>query len=468
MKTSIPKFGAMLLASSIIILAGTLPAADDAAHQALINPDFSQPLIGEDPPGWFRAMIPGMTESLEAGRGEEGGEYYLYMTQKGSQPNLFNNWAQRLDNPPIGATLTLSAELATSGVTGPGAAALVMLFDANGNDCGSVSSEGQVIITGDVPFTPITLQSAVPPAAQTAIVRFGLLPGSEGTLKVRRTSLMVKNGASVVDSVSSPRAASWEAGLELLINGDFEAPVVVGHPPGWFRAMIPNQTDGLSAGVSAAGDRGQVAYIYQNGLKARVINNWAQRLDIVPIGATLRLQADVKTHDLPENTGFIMVQCWGDGERLLAAATTQTSQPLGGSADWKTVGCEVTVPVGTQTIIVRCGLSNAGNIWFDNVSLTIVKAPVQDAVAATGVAAPLGATDAVRGVRVDEAYLKQLEQVNGISRQVEAAVREAMPQGGDQRTEIFALGGGKFDIVVHLDLTAGDAVAPNPDSADVK
>jgi len=76
-------------------------------------------------------------------------------------------------------------------------------------------------------------------------------------------------------------------------------------------------------------------FIKQDGVKASLVNNWAQRLELIHIGARLRLTADIKTENVPENTGFVMIQCWdmrgAEEGKLLTAATTQGDQPIGGT-----------------------------------------------------------------------------------------------------------------------------------------
>ena len=70
-----------------------------------------------------------------------------------------------------------------------------------------------------------------------------------------------------------------------------------------------------------------------------------------------------------------------------------------------------------------------------------------------GAPRPGGAgTDAGRGVKVDENYLEQLGRARAAAERIEAAGRAALGERGEVRTEIFALGDGKFDVVVHLNL----------------
>ena len=175
---------------------------------------------------------------------------------------------------------------------------------------------------------------------------------------------------------SLPTSRPDRQGLELLANGDFEGLIVQDTPVGWFRAMMPDKAINHSAGLQQMPGHGHVAFIHQDGVKAALVNNWAQRLDTVPRGATLRLTAEVKTQDIPENTGVVMIQCWDKEGRLVAAATSLSSQPLSGTQDWRTITMEIVVPPQTDAVIVRCGLSQSGTIWFDNVSLEIVSPAV--------------------------------------------------------------------------------------------
>jgi hypothetical protein len=51
--------------------------------------------------------------------------------------------------------------------------------------------------------------------------------------------------------------------LELLVNGNFEGPVLLDTPVGWFRAMMPGAAINHSAGTENIPGRGNVAFIRQ-------------------------------------------------------------------------------------------------------------------------------------------------------------------------------------------------------------
>ncbi len=434
------------------VLLGTMAVtpgwgADPAlGHQVLIDPDFTLPLVEGNPPGWFRAMMPHLTIGFEAGVGRDETGPYLFLRQEGVHGQLFNNWAQRLEGPPMGAKVRLETQVAVRNAQGKGAVVLVMFFDKAGKVVGAVSSEGQYDLTGTKGWTSVRLETTVPPDSDLAIVRLGLSPAA-GEIQVRYARLYVAGGqqGAPVAAVSTPNMQEGQAGLELLVNGNFEGTVILDSPVGWFRAMLPDRTVNLSAGLESVPGHGNVAFIRQEGVRAHVVNNWAQRLDVVPVGARLRLTADVKTRDVPENTGVVMVQCWDEAGELLAAATTQSDQPLGGTQDWRTLSLEITVPLRTSTIIVRCGLSQSGTIWFDNASLKII---------APGVAQPADATRLpARGFEATEESLKQLQRVQKVSDDLVAYAQRELGAGVRIRKELFAQGGGRFQVVLQLDLS---------------
>jgi hypothetical protein len=221
--------------------------------------------------------------------------------------------------------------------------------------------------------------------------------------------------------------------------------VILDAPVGWFRAMLPDRTVNLNAGLESVPGHGNVAFIRQEGVRAQVVNNWAQRLDIVPVGARLRLTADVKTRDLPENTGFVMIQCWDESGQLLAAATSQSEQPLGGTQDWTTVSLEITVPLRTSTIIVRCGLSQSGTIWFDNVSLKIIAPGVAQSADTTGLPA--------RGFEVTGESLEQLKSVQALSDELMAYCTERLGAKVKVRKQIYIEPDGTFQVTLLLNFS---------------
>jgi hypothetical protein len=434
-----------LLLSTMMV--APVRGADPAqGQQVLIDPDFTLLLVEGNPPGWFRAMMPHLTTGLEAGVGRDEAGPYLFLKQQGVQGQLFNNWAQRLEGPPIGAKVRLETQVAVRNAQGKGAVVLVMFFDKTGKIVGGASSEEQYDLTGTKGWTAVRLEATVPPDSNLAIVRFGLSP-APGEILVRYARLYVAGGRQgpSAATVSKPAMQEGQAGLELLLNGNFEGPVILDSPVGWARAMLPDATVNLSIGLERVPGHGNVAFVRQEGVRAQVVNNWAQRLDVVPVGARLRLTADVKTRDVPENTAVVMIQCWDEAGELLAAATTQSDQPLGGTQDWRTISLEITVPLRTTTIIVRCGLSQSGTVWFDNASLKIIS---------PGVAQPAETTrPPARGFEVTDESLKQLQRVQTISDGLVAYVQRELGTKVRIRREVFAQGDGRFQVLLFLDLS---------------
>jgi len=431
------------LATATISLAQVPTIKTTQPRQILVNPDFSLPLdANQNPPGWFRAMIPNNTIDLKAGVSKDNEGPFLFLEQKGVKAMLFNNWAQRIENPPIGAKVQLEALVSTENAGDKGAVIMVMFFKENGDVLGAASSEGKVDLTGTKPWTKITLDANVPTGCNVAIVRLGLSQ-SAGKLKARYAKLFIlEEGKQQIITTAPSKPESWTAGLELLANGNFEETVSADSPTGWFRAMMPNLAIDHKAGTEELPNHGKVAFIEQKGTKASVINNWAQRLEVIPVGARLKLTADVKTQNVPENTGVIMIQCWDTKSsaegKLLAAATSQSSQPIGGTQDWKTISMEITVPDKTDAIIVRCGLSQSGKIWFDNVSLKIISPPPSK----------LSSQYSTTGFEVTDESLKQLDKIKQLSEKLVQLSERELDENVQVRKEIYALGNGQYQVVL--------------------
>ncbi len=262
-------------------------------------------------------------------------------------------------------------------------------------------------------------------------------------------------GALVMAAEKPEAVQKWGAGLELLVNGSLDGLMEQQGPAGWFQAMAPALTDNLHAGMEQVPQRGNVIFIEQTGVKVKVANNWAQRVQTVPGGASVRVSADVKTQNVPADTGFVMVQCWDAAERLIGGASSQSVEPIGGTEDWKRVSFEFVVPPGTNTMIIRCGLAQSGKIWFDNISMKVVSVGA-DAASDLRRAMPtppltLGTPN--RGFEATEESLKQLQRVRKVSDDLVAYAQRQLGAGVRIRPEVFAQGGERFQVVLQLDLS---------------
>jgi uncharacterized protein YrrD len=330
------------------------PAPEE--RQILINPDFSQAPVGANPPGWFRAMMPNLTQGLNAGVYKDESGPYLFLEQKGVTGNLFNNWAQRIEKPPVGAKLRLEAEVSTRDATGKGAVVMVMFFDKGGNIVGAISSEGQVDLTGTKTWTKINLEGTVPSNTDLAIARLGLSAGA-GTLYARYARVYVVGEKAGQMPATTP-AVQMEAGKgkQILINPDFSQGLVMGNPPGWFRAMMPKLTQGMNAGINKD-EGGPYLFLEQKGVTGNLFNNWAQRIENPPVGAKLRLEAEVSTRDATGKGGVLMVMFFDKGGSVVGAMSSEGQVDLTGTKPWTKINLEGDVPANTDVAIVRLGLS---------------------------------------------------------------------------------------------------------------
>ena len=424
----------------LLAVTGWTRTPQSEAQQLLINSDFTLPLINDIPPGWFKASMDPNTAGLDMGLEHDEKGPYLYLRQQTIQKNILNNWAQRIESPPLGRKLRLDTEVATDNIEGQGGIVLLMFFDKSGRIVGGASSEDTIDLTGTREWTQVTMEADVPENADVGMVRIGL-NNSAGLIKARYARLYLLEDQKALPTIETTPS---QAGLELLHNGSFDEGMMLGMPVGWFKAMIPDKAINLQAGLETMAGRGQVAFIQQEGVKAPLINNWAQRLDTVPLGARLKLTAEVKTRDLPENTGFVMLQCWNRDDRLVGGATTQGNQPIGGTEDWKTVSLEIDVPVETESIIVRCGLAQSGRIWFDHVSLKVISAPASQP--------PGDPRSTHRGFQVTEASLAQIKRVQALADELARVSSERLGSESKVRREVYAQSDGTYEVVIYLDL----------------
>lgn len=343
----------------------TASATPAAERDLLLNTDFSVIDANGNPTAWFRAMIPAKTTNLQAGVEKESGANVMFLSQGGTQGMLFNNWAQRIENPPVGAPLKIVADVATEAATGKGGVVMLMFFDAGGNITGAASSEGQVQLTESKRWTKVELETTVPTRTTTAIMRIGLAAGATGKIKARTCRVIQAAAAS---------ALAAAAGDQLIVNPEFKDGELNGNPTGWFRAMIPSKTTNLQAGL-AKDDKGPYIYLSQEGTTSPLFNNWAQNLAIVPrAGVRLRLEAEVATRDATKGAA-VMVMFFGADDSIRGSITSEGKVDLTGTKTWTPITVEGEVPTGAAKAIVRCGLgaSGSGVLYIRSVKLHQLK-----------------------------------------------------------------------------------------------
>jgi hypothetical protein len=104
-------------------------------------------------------------------------------------------------------------------------------------------------------------------------------------------------------------------------------------------------------------------------------NNWSQNVLEDLSNKTLTLRASIKTEEATEAS--LWIQCFRkDPWEIVLQKSTADTVPLRGSRPWTPVEIQVTVPVATDFVVVRCVLKGTGTAWFDQISLEEKKVAV--------------------------------------------------------------------------------------------
>lgn len=154
----------------------------------------------------------------------------------------------------------------------------------------------------------------------------------------------------------------------LLKNGSFEV-VATGAPTDWSVFVEPKE------GAASFLDQ-RVAKDGSNSVKLSLdspyiedpANNWSQNVLTDVRGKHLRLKGHIKTDNASE--AAIWVQCYSKNPlKLVQQESTSSRGLLTGANDWTPVEVDLTAPLDTDFVVVRCVLRFRGVAWFDNISL---------------------------------------------------------------------------------------------------
>ena len=154
----------------------------------------------------------------------------------------------------------------------------------------------------------------------------------------------------------------------LLINPGFEE-----HeedmPTGWHVYVEPQ--DG-SAGMTDASCplEGRSCVMLRNATAYRrePANNWSQNILQDLSGKTLVVSGSIKTD---QATGAMFwLQCFRKKPwEVLLQRSSDDVKAMTGTHDWTPVEMPVTVPEGTDFVVLRCVLKGTGTAWFDQLSV---------------------------------------------------------------------------------------------------
>ncbi|MCD4786262.1 MAG: hypothetical protein K8T10_20760 [Candidatus Eremiobacteraeota bacterium] len=102
--------------------------------------------------------------------------------------------------------------------------------------------------------------------------------------------------------------------------------------------------------------------------------NWAQNITKdVPAGKKIKMTGYIKTKNVSGNAP-IGIQCWNTKTgKMIKFGTTQYSQPISGTKNWKKVTVEMEVPKETDKMRILCMLMGTGKVWFDEVKIIVIK-----------------------------------------------------------------------------------------------
>jgi len=161
----------------------------------------------------------------------------------------------------------------------------------------------------------------------------------------------------------------FETGENILQNSGFEDELE-GSPSYWYMAIIPANNLTLSWDNEIKYNDSRSVSINNTHIYDEVVcNNWAQTINIVPVGRIVELSGWVKTIDV--ESVVMVIQCWDEDNNMVGFGSTQSTTNITGTTDWQMYKASVNVPGNTDRIIVRLVLTGTGQVWFDDVQLTV-------------------------------------------------------------------------------------------------
>lgn len=164
------------------------------------------------------------------------------------------------------------------------------------------------------------------------------------------------------------------------INGGFEYKAIYKYDPlGWYTSQVPEMEDYVTFAWDDTamhdGERSVSIEIMADHPDQHINHHWWAEVREYTIGETYELSGWVRTVRLKQPP-MVVIQCWGKGAtEMLAMAGTQESYAITGNQNWTRVKAEVTIPEGTDKVVIRAGLAapaNAGGkVWFDDIAFTV-------------------------------------------------------------------------------------------------
>ena len=168
----------------------------------------------------------------------------------------------------------------------------------------------------------------------------------------------------------APRCPADQA-VNILRNGGAERETG-GKPDDWYAAyrQAPSlrmwlESEGAFGGLSCFAIANEDAY------DPPASNNWAQKLQFIPAGKTVRLAGYIRTAGA--DAANICVQCWGPDDRMIGMSSSPVFR---GTHDWTFARApDLLVPPATRELTVRAALTGKGKASFDDLRLEIVGEP---------------------------------------------------------------------------------------------
>jgi hypothetical protein len=158
-------------------------------------------------------------------------------------------------------------------------------------------------------------------------------------------------------------------GENILLNSGFEEGEN-DHVSHWIQAIVPYENLSMHWDDVTYFNGSKCVGIKNTHIYNRTVaNNWAQEIRKIPIGKTVELTGWIKTKDAEEVV--MVIQCFDKNYNFTAFGTTETPDPITGTTDWTLYEASVKVPIKTRIIYVRLVLVGTGEVWFDDVKLTV-------------------------------------------------------------------------------------------------